>query len=175
MVIKSKKNLVWLGILVVVAGLAVCKGCEDNPQKCYLVAAHTGLVVCAEKEGRAPLKANRQNCFGAWEIFLLESNNDGSSSLKSLANNKYVSARPDGRLIAEAPKVDEWEKFDLKKVPGKDDTYTMWSRCTQKFVSVDENAGNKLIANRDVASAWEEFQIRDVAEETDKKTNKKTD
>lgn len=159
MVIKSKKNLVWLGILVVVAGLAVCM--KLNPRKCYLVAAHTGLVVCAEKEGSAPLKANRQNCSGAWETFLLLKNIDGSVSLKSLANEKYVSARPDGRLKAEASKVDEWEKFDLNKVPGKDKTYAMRSRHTQKFVSVDENKGNLLIANRDVADTWEEFQIID--------------
>lgn len=142
----------------------VCAKWEENiPENrtCSLFAAHTGFVVCAENGGSAPLVANRQSCSGAWETFLLLKNIDGSVSLKSLANDKYVSARPlpDGHLIAEASKVDEWEKFDLKKVPGKDATFTLWSRHTQKYVSVDENLGNVLIADRDVADTWEEFRI----------------
>ena len=118
-------------------------------------------MVCAENGGSAPLIANRQCCSGAWEAFLLLKNIDGSFSLKSMANNKYVSARPlpDAHLIAEAHKVDEWEKFDLREIPGKNATFTLWSQHTQKYVSVDENKGNVLMADRDVADTWEEFHI----------------
>ena len=141
-----------------------CTKWEENipeNRKCSLFAAHADSVVCAENGGGSPLVANRQSCSGAWETFLLLKNVDGSFSLKSLANDKYVSAHPlpDGHLIAEATKVDVWEKFDVKKVPGKDATFTLWSRCTQKYVSADENAGNVLIADRDVASTWEEFRF----------------
>ena len=141
-----------------------CAQWEENiPENrtCSLLAAHAGCMVCAENGGNDPLVANRPSCLGVWETFLLLKNIDGSFSLKSLANDKYVSARPlpDGHLIAEASKVDEWEKFDLQKVPSKDATFTLKSRCTQKYVSVDENAGNVLIADRDVADTWEEFHI----------------
>lgn len=86
-------------------------------------------------------------------------NNDGSYSLKSHANGLYVSAQPDGRLLAAGVKVDGWELFDVKKVPGKSDVFTLWSRNTRKYVSVDEMEGNMLIANRDNADTWEEFRI----------------
>jgi len=136
---------------------------EDVPENCpcSLLAVHAGQVICAENAGDAPLVANRPRCLGEWETFLLLKNADGSYSLKSLANTKYVSARPlpDGHLIAEACKVDAWERFELKKVPGKSGVFTLWSRFTQKYVSVDESEGNVLMANRDDAGAWEEFRV----------------
>jgi len=135
--------------------------CVPENRPCSFIATHVGLAICAENRGNDPLVANRQSCLGAWETFMLLKNDDGTYSLKSLANNKYVSARPlpDGHLVAEASKVDEWEKFDLKKVLGKSGVFTLWSRFTQKYVSVDENEGNVLIANRDAADTWEEFHI----------------
>ena len=130
---------------------------EDRP--CSLLAVHAGQVVCAENGGNAPLVANRQTVQGNWETFVPIKNDDGSFSLKSAVNDKYVSAMPDGRLFAQGNSVDLWERFDLKEVPGKDGVFTLWSLHTQKYVSVDETEGNVLIANRDVPDAWEEFRI----------------
>ena len=136
---------------------------EDVPENrsSAVVGIHTGKVVCAEKAGNDPLVANRSICLGAWELFSLVKNADGSFSLKSLANDKYVSANPNkgGLLAAEGQRVDEWEKFDIKKVTGEGGTFTFWARSTQKYVSVDETLGNKLIANRDVVEDWEKFRI----------------
>lgn len=126
---------------------------------CALLAVNVGQAVCAENGGRAPLVANRQTCGGSWETFIIVNNDDGSFSLKSAANDKFVSAFPDGRMIAQGSVVDAWEKFDLKPVQGKDGVFTLWSRNTQKYVSVDENKGRVLIADRDVADTWEEFRI----------------
>ena len=67
--------------------------------------------------------------------------------------------RGGGLLAAEGQRVDEWEKFDIKNVPGERGAFTFWARSTQKYVSVDETLGNKLIANRDVAEDWEKFRI----------------
>ena len=130
-------------------------------RQCALLAVHVGQVVCADDGGKASLIANRRTMFGKGKSFALIKNDDGSFSLKSAANDKYVSTHPlpDGRLIAEGPKVDAWEKFDVKEVPGKAGVFTLWSRITQKYVSVDENAGNILVANRDVADTWEEFRF----------------
>ena len=129
----------------------------DRP--CTLLAVNVGQAVCAENGGRNPLVANRQTCGASWETFIIVNNDDGSFSLKSAANDKFVSAFPDGRMIAQGSVVDAWEKFDLKPVQGKDGVFTLWSRNTQKYVSVDENKGNVLIADRDVADTWEEFRI----------------
>ena len=126
---------------------------------CALLAVNVGQAVCAENGGRASLVANRQTCGGSWETFIIVNIDDGSFSLKSAANDKFVSAFPDGRMIAQGSVVDAWEKFDLKPVQGKDGVFTLWSRNTQKYVSVDENKGNVLIADRDVADTWEEFRI----------------
>jgi len=128
---------------------------------CALVGIHAGKVVCAENGGAAPLVANRRICLGAWELFTVTKNDDGSVSLSSSANGKYVSANPDrgGLLVAEGVKIDAWEKFELKPVSDRAGVFTLWSHITRKYVSVDESAGNVLIANRDIAEAWEEFRI----------------
>ncbi|MBR0054257.1 MAG: hypothetical protein IJP65_02990 [Bacteroidales bacterium] len=132
---------------------------ENRP--CALFAVHAGQAICAEDGGNAQLVANREKALGSWETFIIIKNGDGSFSLKSAANDKYVSACPfpDSRIIALGPKVDAWEIFDLKEVSGKKGVFTLWSRNAQKFVSVDETQGNALVANRDVADEWEEFRI----------------
>ncbi len=128
---------------------------------CRLVGVHTGKTVCAENAGKDALAANRDALGGAWELFSLRKNGDGSFSLKSAANGKYVSADPGrgGLLLAEGPVVDLREKFDLRKIPGKPGTFTLWSRAAGKYVSVDESQGNRLVADRDVAGDGEEFRI----------------
>jgi hypothetical protein len=128
-------------------------------RSCAIVGVHTGKVVCAENGGNSPLVANRRICLGAWEVFVVLKNNDGSFSMKSSANGKYVSANPNrgGILISQGSKVDAWERFDIRDVPGKPGVFRIWSHITQKYVSVDESASNILIANRDNADTWEEF------------------
>ena len=132
---------------------------ENRP--CAIVGVHTGKVVCAENGGNSPLVANRRICLGAWEVFVVLKNNDGSFSMKSSANGKYVSANPNrgGILISQGSKVDAWERFDIRDVPGKPGVFRIWSHITQKYVSVDESASNILIANRDNADTWEEFRF----------------
>ena len=132
---------------------------ENRP--CAIVGVHTGKVVCAENGGNSPLVANRRICLGAWEVFVVLKNNDGSFSMKSSANGKYVSANPNrgGILISQGSKVDAWERFDIRDVPGKPGVFRIWSHITQRYVSVDESASNILIANRDNADTWEEFRF----------------
>ena len=65
-------------------------------------------------------------------------NDDGTFSIKSKGNGKYVLALPDGHLVAKADKVDLWEKFEIKRVPGSEHGVTLWSLNTQKYVSIDE-------------------------------------
>lgn len=110
------------------------EGVPEN-RSSAVVGIHAGKVVCAEKAGNDPLVANRSICLGSWELFTLVKNTDGSFSLKSLANDKYVSANPNrgGLLAAEGQRVDEWEKFDIKKVTGERGTFTFWARSTRNM------------------------------------------
>lgn len=132
---------------------------ENRP--CAIVGVHTGKVICAEDGGNSPLVANRRICLGAWEVFTVLKNDDGSFSMKSSANGKFVSANPNrgGIIISQGPKVDAWERFDIRDVPGKPGVFRIWSHVMQKYVSVDESVSNILIANRDNADIWEEFRF----------------
>ena len=141
-----------------------CTSCEvkvPENRSCAIVGVNTGKVVCAENGGDGPLVANRRICLGAWEAFTVLKNDDGSFSMKSLANGKFVSANPDqgGILIAQGSQVDAWERFDIRDVPDKPGVFRIWSCVMQKYVSVDETAGNILIANSDNADTWEEFRF----------------
>ena len=149
------------------------------PFSCRIVGAHTGKVICVSNECKGPLFAYRLRDAKGWEPFdrfILVKNDDESYALKSTTYGKYVSAfphkdgypngwggYPDGCLFALVDKIDLWEKFDLKNVPGKPGYYTLWSHVTQKFVCIDENYGNVLFANRDVPDEWEWFCIENIS------------
>lgn len=130
----------------------------ETNRSCAIVASHASKLVCAENGGYGSLIANRSNP-DIWESFIFYKNSDGSYSFKSKANGMFVSAMPNGHLVAQASKVDEWEKFNIKKVSGKTGVFTIWSRSRKKYVSTDEYQGNLLLANRDAADTWEEFRL----------------
>jgi len=136
---------------------------RDIPENCTcaILGVHSGKVVCAEIGEGGRLLANRRACLGAWELFVLLKNGDGSYSLRSVANDKYVQARPmpDGHLLAQGIVIDAWEKFDLEVVAGKPGVFSFRSRNTGRYVSVDEFFGNALVADRDRVESWEEFRL----------------
>jgi hypothetical protein len=70
--------------------------------------------VTAESAGAKPLIANR-SAIGAWEKFRLITNTDGTVSLQSNANGRYVTAENAGAqpLIANRTAIGAWEKFTL--------------------------------------------------------------
>ena len=68
----------------------------------------------AESAGSQPFLANRRY-LGSWETYDLVNNSDGTISLRSHANNRYVTAEAGGRrpLIANRTATGPWEKFRL--------------------------------------------------------------
>lgn len=136
---------------------------QGQPCKCVLVGANTGKTIHADGCADGQLVANLDAGDGKSELFTLIKNDDGSFSLKSDENGKFVSAVPpshgDCRLVVLGPKIDAWEKFELKRVEKTSDVFTLRSLITGKYVSVDENNGNRLFANRDVADAWEQIRF----------------
>ena len=125
----------------------------------YFSAVDNGKIVCSENYGNDPLAANRDSYGGAWETLTVVNNSDGTISLKSGANDKYICAVIDenNQLLARSSSIGTWEKFYLIKV--SDTEYALKAYANNKFVCTDQNNGNVLYADRDSISGWESFHI----------------
>jgi len=122
-----------------------------------LRANANGQVVTADNTGTSPLIANRV-VVDVWESFDLIDNADGSVSLRSHANSKYVdAANATTSLIADSTTIGPAEEFDL--VYNADGTFGFHAHSNGDYVTA-ENAGvSPLIANRTAIGAWEEFSF----------------
>ncbi len=133
---------------------------DFNNSNAYITSIANGQVVCAENGGSETIVANRSSCGGAWEIFQIVNNNDGTVSLKSIANGKYVCAVIDenNQLLPRSESVGTWEKFIIEKI--SDGEYALYSLANGKYVQANLNDGGKLFATSEtVAGAWEVFNI----------------
>lgn len=133
---------------------------DFNNSNAYITSIANGQVVCAENGGSETIVANRSSCGGAWETFQIVNNNDGTVSLKSIANGKYVCAVIDenNQLLPRGESVGTWEKFIIEKI--SDGEYALYSLANGKYVQANLNDGGKLFATSEtVAGAWEVFDI----------------
>ena len=133
---------------------------DFNNSNAYITSIANGQVVCAENGGSEAIVANRSSCGGAWETFQIVNNNDGTGSLKSIANGKYVCAVIDenNQLLPRSESVGTWEKFIIEKI--SDGEYALYSLANGKYVQANLNDGGKLFATSEtVAGAWEVFNI----------------
>ena len=133
---------------------------DFNNSNAYITSIANGQVVCAENGGSETIVANRSSCGGAWETFQIVNNNDGTVSLKSIANGKYVCAVIDenNQLLPRSESVGTWEKFIIEKI--SDGEYALYSLANGKYVQANLNDGSKLFATSEtVAGAWEVFDI----------------
>lgn len=130
----------------------------------YITAIANNKVVCADNYGNDPLIANRDSFAGDWEKFTIVNNGDGTFSLRSGANNKYVCAVIDesSQLLARSSAINTWEKFILYKI--KEGEYAIKSVANGKFVQANLNSNAVLYASASsVAGAWEAFRITPVS------------
>lgn len=133
---------------------------DFNNSNAYITSIANGQVVCAENGGSETIVANRSSCGGAWETFQIVNNNDGTVSLKSIANGKYVCAVIDenNQLLPRSESVGTWEKFIIEKI--SDGEYALYSLANGKYVQANLNDGGKLFATSEtVAGVWEVFDI----------------
>ena len=133
---------------------------DFNNSNAYITSIANGQVVCAENGGSETIVANRSSCGGAWETFQIVNNNDGTGSLKSIANGKYVCAVIDenNQLLPRSESVGTWEKFIIEKI--SDGEYALYSLANGKYVQANLHDGGKLFATSEtVAGAWEVFNI----------------
>jgi len=125
----------------------------------YFKGVNTGKVVCAENTGNDPLAATRDACGGAWETISVVNNSDGTISLKSAANSKYVCAVIDesNQLLARSSSIGTWEKFNLVRLSSGN--FAIKAVANGKYVCADQNKSSVLYADRDSAGGWETFKI----------------
>jgi len=133
---------------------------DFNNSNTYIRSIANGQVVCAENGGSETIVANRSSCGGAWETFQIVNNNDGTVSLRSVFNGKYVCAVIDenNQLLPRSERVGTWEKFIIEKISNGE--YALYSLANGKYVQANLNDGGKLFATSEtVAGAWEVFDI----------------
>lgn len=130
----------------------------------YLVCSDK--VVCAENEGNDPLIANRDSYGGSWETLHVVNNADGTISLKSDINGKYVCAviDEDCQLLARSEVISDWEKFYLVHIQSNQ--YALCSYANGKYVKADfddtENNGQLKAVSDSIGGAWEAFYFNRV-------------
>jgi endoglucanase len=114
--------------------------------------------VCAEDEGNSPLIANR-SYVGHWESFNLIYNIDGTISILSKANDKYVSLRNDSTLIANKSTISgDNEKFYM--ISNENGTVSFKSKANGMHLCVQNNDQNGLITvNIPWINTWEQFVL----------------
>ncbi len=126
-------------------------------------SSNTEWVVCGENYGNDPMIANRSSYGGAWETITIVNNSDGTISLKSGSNDKYVCAVIDenNQLLPRSSSIGTWEKFNL--VNNGDGTYGLQAVANNLYVCADFNNGGQLRAiSSSVAGSWEAFTITTV-------------
>ena len=133
---------------------------DFNNSNAYITSIANGQVVCAENGGSETIVANRSSCGGAWETFQIVNNDDGTVSLRSVSNGKYVCAVIDekNQLLPRSGSIGTWEKFIIEKISNGE--YALYSLANGKYVQANLNDGGKLFATSEtVAGAWEVFDI----------------
>ena len=129
------------------------------------INAHVnGKFLCADEAGQdcfRPIVANRDTVT-AWEEYSLCPNEDGTISLRSHANGKYLTAmiNEGGQLIARADTIDSWEKFWITRRQNGGE-YILRSFANMKYVSVNPFTG-LASASVDIADEWEWLNVSKI-------------
>ncbi|SMO40278.1 Cellulase (glycosyl hydrolase family 5) [Saccharicrinis carchari] len=148
-----RNNTVYDAMVEGLKGTAVPNG------EYYFKGVSTNKIISADNGGNDPLVANRSSYGGAWETFTVVHNSDGTISLKSEANGKYVCAvhDEDNRLIARSSGIGAWEKFYIEKITSTQ--FALKSSYNNKYVTINQEASNVLYATADAVNLWEVMYI----------------
>jgi len=98
-----------------------------------------------------------QNAF--INVFGTYTQSPGWSSLRSMANNQFVSADNAGNspLIANRGSAQGWETFQI--ISNPDGTVSLASAANFRYVTADLNNGGRLIAAARGVLGWEKFSL----------------
>ena len=123
------------------------------------VQVHHLLTVSADS-GKMVLQGDNDLTHG--QMFQIVDNADGTISLRSRLNGKYVTAERAGAeaLIANRTAIGPWEKFTryaVGKGPGP-----LEALANYRYVTAESAGRQSLIANRGAIGLWEYFQMIDL-------------
>lgn len=161
-----------------IAAAAVAYGALSIPAAADAASYHSGVCFKAANgvhflvaEGdHSTVNANRVWC-SVWEKFTIVDINGGQLRNGDLvhvrsAHGKFLSAQPDGRLVANRLLPGDWETFRIRKVgawgPGKIKSGNRIAIHTTHgtWLSAQGGGGFQVAANRPIRNAWETFRIR---------------
>ena len=130
-----------------------------------------GKFVSASDAGNSPLIAVA-SIAAEWEAFEIKDQGNGNVGILAIINGKYVCAEDNGSkpLIANRDQIGLWETFAKIDVVNATTSEKHWlyglgsnnafrSLANNKFVCAENAGDSALIANRDVASTWETFEL----------------
>ena len=118
----------------------------------------TNKYVCADNYGESNLIANRDST-GNWEHFLFYNNSDGTISIQSRANNKFLCAVFDHNnkknpIIARSNHIQDWEKFYVENINNGKIAFRTF--INNKYIQVNPY-DKQLYALGEKIGTWEEF------------------
>lgn len=108
----------------------------------------------------------------SWEMFHLVNNEDGTISLKSQVNMRYVSIQDDGSLIANSDTIGVNEKFKLEFIIRDGSWYYQMITLAEgkgkgKYVCANHNEAGRPAYLTDSISGWEDHFYFDCMRYTD--------
>ena len=168
---KSSNGMVYNAIKKAMPGTTVFAEKDLNDNDYLAIKAQiSNKYVCADNNGQSNLIANRTSA-GGWEQFRVIKNSDGTISLQSRANNKYLCAVFDDTdkenpIIARSNEIGTWEKFYAEK--QADGTYALRTLVNNYYVQVDINdtTSGILHACGTAVGTWEKLILEPASSET---------
>ena len=120
----------------------------DRLSQLHVSIALIALVVCPQG-------------WGHFKVHLLGGNTVALQSLADIPQKPFLTATPDGHLLAKATEIQSWEKFE---VVWMEDGYMSLRSCAHgKYVCCLEGGGSRVVCNRDRPAEWEMLKMVVVA------------
>ena len=112
----------------------------ENKDYFTLKALNNNKYISADEYGQGQLRANRDST-GTWEHFYIYNNDDGTISIQSRANNKFLCSvfdNWDGKvpIIPRSNHIEDWEKYYIEYVG--DNVITIKTMNEGKYVKNED-------------------------------------
>ncbi|MEU7865556.1 PKD domain-containing protein [Dactylosporangium sp. NPDC049140] len=94
-------------------------------------------------------------------LFTITNNADGTISLRSVVNDKYLSSNHGvSMMTADRAAIGPWEEFSPVDVANA--AVSLRAHANGRYVTAENGGANALIANRTAIGSWEQFDLVDV-------------
>eukprot|EP00271_Cylindrocystis_brebissonii_P018760 TRINITY_DN5453_c0_g1_i1.p1 TRINITY_DN5453_c0_g1~~TRINITY_DN5453_c0_g1_i1.p1 ORF type:complete len:311 (-),score=72.41 TRINITY_DN5453_c0_g1_i1:616-1548(-) len=135
------------------------RNAEDDERRLQVLEAKVAASSsgAASKEALEPLEGGKckAGCEKAGEPSVISKLKEGTVIAMKTAHGLYLSAQPDGQLMADRGALEEWEKFTVVKLRGN--TIALKSHFG-KYVTAEPG---KWVTNRGHVARWEMLEVAD--------------